>query len=416
MIGKKITMNNKKILMISYHTCPLSAQEGKEIGGMNIYVLELAKELVKKGYQVDVFTRDQDKTSKKIVEVMPGFRVIHIIAGPEQSVSKKELAPFIPDFVKHMKEFIAQEHLSYDILHCHYYLSGIAGLQLQQTVSFKQLIMTFHTLALMKNLVARDESEIENQERIEAELELVQKADVIISPSEADAEYLKYLYACPPKKIAIIPPGVDTTLYRPIRKEEAKHHIKATIEDRLILFVGRIEPLKGIDVLMYAIKILHEKNPELRICLWIVGGDISLQKELWSEELKKLEEIRTMLGLETTVKFVGRKDPKELPYYYNAAELVVMPSQYESFGMTALESMACGTPVITTNATGISDFLDTKHEALITSANNPLLLATQIEFLLTNPTDRMNLGTDVYKKVQDLSWERIAEFVSMIYG
>lgn len=407
----------KKIAMISYHTCPLSYEEGKETGGMNVYVFELSKKLAAMGYMVDVYTRAQDEISPKIVEVHENFRVIHLVSGPQKSVSRKDLSQYIPEFVENFLDFCHKENLSYDMFHCHYFLSGLIGLSLNDKLSRRiPISMTFHTLALMKNLVARSDEEKESFQRIDAEKLLVQKADCIISPSRADALSLQYLYGCERSKITIIPPGVDTHTYTPSDKEIAKEHIGLSKNQKLIVFVGRIEPLKGIDTLLYALKILKTKCPHLPINLFIIGGDMSQQKELWSDELKKLEVLRSTLDLTTAVSFVGRKKPEELPTYYNSADVVVMPSYYESFGMTALEAMACGTPVITTDVAGIVDITNEKHKnLLITTSNNPLLLATKIRTILQSPTLAKRISKELVTTIQIYDWRYIAEKISQAY-
>lgn len=248
-------MLNRHIALISYHTCPLASQEGKETGGMNVYVLELGKRLAQKGLLVDAFTRSQDATIQKIVPVVPGFRVIHLPAGPEAALPKKELYHFIPEFVDNLLTFAHENNLTYDVLDCHYYLSGLIGLEIQKR-QHQPIIMTFHTLALMKNLVARDELEKESRERIEAELTLVQKAEAIVAPSRNEEQYLEYLYETDPAKIHIIHPGVDLDLFKPLPQQQAKAFVNADPNAQVILFVGRIEPLKGIDGLLYAMKIL----------------------------------------------------------------------------------------------------------------------------------------------------------------
>ncbi len=406
----------KRIALISFHTCPLSAEEGKETGGMNIYVLETAKNLSKMGYMVDVFTRDQDETRDRIVVVNSNFRVIHLDAGPKTNIPKKELISYTDEFVESFKQFVKKENTTYELLDCHYFLSGIIGIEIQKLYK-KQipLIMTFHTLALMKNLVARTPEEQESVDRITIEKELVKKASAVISPSETDKKYLQYLYGCKEEKISVICPGVDISLFKPMEKEFAKQKIRADLKTKIILFVGRIEPLKGIDTLMYALKILLEKEKYGNLMLWVVGGDISQRKELWSEELKKLESLKKLLDIGCSVKFVGRKLPEELPFYYNSAEVAVVASQYESFGMTALEAMACNTPVITTDVTGVSNILDEKHEPLIASAGNPLYLASQIEYLLENKKESTVLSEDLYKKVQDLNWPNVVERIITVY-
>ena len=402
--------------MFSIHTCPLASQEGKETGGMNVYVFELARKLVGLGYVVDIFTRYQSHKDPKIATVIPGLRVIHLKAGPEKSIPKKLVINHLDEFTQSFLSFIKVEQKTYNLLHAHYYLSGIVCQRVKaEKLPNIPLVVTFHTLALMKNLVARDELEKEEKERIDAELSLVRKADIIIAPSKTDSKYLQYLYDCSPLKISVITPGVNTSLFKPIDKNAAKKYIHADLDHKLILFVGRIEPLKAIDVLLYAMKILSKQNPSLTTCLWIVGGDVTQKKHLWSKELQKLEKLRILLNITTAVTFVGQKPQRKLPYYYNAAQLVIMPSHYESFGMAALEAMACGTPVITTNVSGIESIIDEDRKTLITSSNNPLLLAKKMAFLLTNKTEYEKISQNVQETAQNLDWENTAKKVSSIY-
>ncbi|MBI2074741.1 MAG: glycosyltransferase [Candidatus Levybacteria bacterium] len=409
-------MNKKKIAMISLHTCPLASQEGKETGGINVYVLELSKELANLGYKIDIFTRSQSSKQPKVVRVSQSIRVIHLRCGPEKYISKKKLSQYVNEFVKSFYSFVNNKDFPYSVIHCHYYLSGLAGLIIKENSKTNiPLLMTFHTLAFMKNLVARDELEREEKERIDAEVLLVKKSDKIIASSENDKLYLKYLYNCPEEKLTVVNPGVNTEVFKPIDKTTAKKYIKADSEHKIILFVGRIEPLKGIDSILYAMKILLERDPELKVCLWIVGGDVSQRPHLWSKELQKLEKLRKLLNITAQVKFVGQRPQKDLPFYYNASELVVMPSHYESFGMAALEAMACAVPVITTSVAGISTLFDKKHESLITTANNPLLLASQIDFYLTNNKALEKVSKDVLEKVQDFKWSNIADEINNIY-
>lgn len=376
---------------------------------MNIYVLESAKELAKRGYIVDVFTRMVDAKQPAVVHVADNFRVIHLQAGPQENLHKKELPEYIPRFAARLLEFQNNENSSYDILHAHYYLSGLVGLEVKK-ISGKQtpLVMCFHTLGLMKNLVARDELEREEKERIDAECRLVTESEHLVVTGVSDSEYLLYLYNANPQKVSVIQPGVDTGTFYPMDKALAKSHIGAGNKDKIILFVGRIEPLKGIDSLLYAMKILRSLHPEIPACLWIVGGDIAQKSSPRSKELQKLEKLRHFLSLTTTVRFVGQQPQKELPYFYNASELVVMPSHYESFGMAELEAMACGTPVITTNVTGIGTLIDKKSQKLITTANNPLLLARQMADLLCNRQENYALGKRMMAEAHSLQWKQNA--------
>jgi D-inositol-3-phosphate glycosyltransferase len=345
--------------------------------------------------------------------VTPLFRVIHIPAGPESPVPKKQLVQHLPEFVANVRRFIEADHMQYDVMHCHYYLSGMAGMELVRALPMP-MIMTFHTLALLKNLVARDELEREEGERIDAEFQLVRAMDKIIAPSESDAQYMQYLYQAG-DKVVMIPPGVDLDHFKPIDREFAKSALGMADDEQIILFCGRIEPLKGVDMLLYAMKILMEKNPDQRVCLYIIGGDLSQPPSKWSKELQKLERLRTLLKLTSVVQFAGQQLQEVLPLYYNAADVVVMPSHYESFGMVAAEAMACGTPVITTNVAGISSLIDEKADLLITSVNNPLLLASQMEWVLCDPAKREHLSQNVLQKVKHLNWKTIAGQIVQVY-
>jgi D-inositol-3-phosphate glycosyltransferase len=405
-----------RIAMISYHTCPLASEEGKESGGMNVYVLELARELASQGVHVDVFTRSVESHNIPVVCVSDLFRVVHIQAGPQESISKKQLQPYMPEFVRQVATFYEQDGSIPDIIHAHYYLSGLIARELKNMFeSYPGIILSFHTLSLMKNLVARDAAEKEDSVRIQAEMQLCQSVDHIVATSESDKQYLEYLYQAPSDRVHVIPPGVNQTLFAPVDMLQAKKRIEVATDRQMILFVGRIEPLKGIDMLMYATKILSMRRPELSLALCIVGGDVSQPHTSWSKTLQSLNELRDTLHLSAIVQFVGQKTQEELVQYYNAASVVVMPSHYESFGMAALEAMSCGTPVIMTNAAGISGLIDDTHESLVTSVNNPLLLAHQIEQLLLDPVHSKEMGMEARGRVSDLSWMEIAKQMIALY-
>ncbi len=402
-----------RIAMISYHVCPLAYQEGKETGGMQVYVLELSKALVALGHTVDIYTRIQDTLSPEIVDFMPGMRVIHLPAGPRHTLDKKLLIKHIPVFVRNLHNFIDKNKLHYDLLHAHYYQSGSIALQLKEKYGLDfPLITSFHTLALIKNMVARTPAEQESAERIAIEFELIKKSDRIVAASELDKEYFIHLYNCPLEKITLINPGVDTHIFRPIPKKEALNYIASATSEKIILFVGRIEPLKGIDVLMHAIKILQTKKPSLSACLLIVGGGT---KESKPEELVRLKKLEKTLGISPIVGFITQRHHHELPYYYNAAEVVVMPSYYESFGMTALEAMACEVPVIITNTSGISSLFDKQLNSLIVSANNPLELASQIENAVSNESFRKKYQEKVRPLIKNFTWQATAKKMAKVY-
>lgn len=404
----------KRIAMISVHECPLASSEGKEKGGINVYVYELSKALSQNGFAVDIFTRAQDTINPRIVSVNENCRVIHLPAGPQKAYPKKEIINHLDEFAKNMHAFIQKEHISYDLVHAHYYYSGVVAHTLRSTYNYRSpIVMSFHTLGLMKQLVSRTELFSDPKTRVALEQMLVKNSDFFVTSSTNDATYLSHLYDCPENKIASIPPGVDTTLFYPQDKKMAKKAIGAEDDHRIILGVGRIDPIKGFDVLLFALKILLHSHPELsqKICLWIVGGDVGEKKARWSTELQTLDTLRMTLGLTTTVRFVNAQPQENLPNFYNAADIVVMPSHYESFGMVALEALACGTSVIATDVTGISPMLKTVATGHVISANNPIQLAKELYEVTTGQKKPKQKTIHLTK----LDWSTMARKMANVY-
>ncbi len=419
-MSQSLAIAARSVALISYHTCPLASEEGKETGGMNVYVLELAKALGALGWQVNIFTRAQEASNPPTVSVTKSVTLWHVMAGPATSLSKNDSRTFVSEFADNVYAICKTEQLRFDVIHAHYYLSGLAAQELQVKLASDNkrktpIILTYHTMALMKNLVARSESEREDAVRLKAEFGLAASVDQIIAPSEIEADYLTALLGAKPTTVSVVPPGVDLTMFRPINQATAKANIGADPDHKVILFAGRIEPLKGLDSLLYAIKVIKNRHPKLKVCLWVVGGDISQPDSMWSAELKRINELKKLLGLTSEVKFVGQQHQTQLPYYYNAAEVVVMPSHYESFGMVAAEAMACGVPVLTTNVAGIAERLDEQHSQLITTAQHPLLLAEQIAHFALHPEARQATAQNLRAKVSDLEWSQVATKIVTIY-
>ncbi len=400
--------------MISVHECPLASSEGKEKGGINVYVYELSKALSHRGYAVDIFTRAQDTVNPRIVQVNENMRVIHLPAGPLTTIPKKDVINYLYEFADHMHECIEKEHITYDLIHAHYYYSGVVAHRLKNMYhNPSPIIISFHTLGLMKQLVSRTEVANDPSDRIPIEQMLVKYSDFFITSSENDRLYLSSLYDCPKEKIAAISPGVDTALFHPIDKNNAKKAIGADPLHRIILGVGRIDPVKGFDVLLFALKILLSLHPTLKetLCLWIVGGDVDEDKSEWSLELQKLDTLRSTLGLTTTVRFIRAQQQEKLANFYAAADVVVMPSHYESFGMVALEALSCGTSVIATDVMGISPILQTFPSGHVISANNPIKLAEELYREITTPKMKPQKNIDRTK----LDWSTMARQMNEVY-
>jgi len=405
------------IAMISYHTCPLAVLGGKDTGGMNVYVRELTRHLGQLGVHVDVFTRSQDEHVPHVLHNLGyGNRVVHVPAGPEYPLPKKQLAEYIPQFAAGIAAFAAEKGIHYDLIHSHYWMSGAAALELK-SIWQVPVVQMFHTLGLMKNRIALSPDEMEGEYRVSGEINVIRAVDRIIAATPAEQSQLEFLYQAPSRKITVIPPGVDTSQFYPIPPDEAKSAVEIPAHDRIILFVGRIERLKGIDTLIRSIGILRERgilaeNPH---DLAIIGGDPNVDASMLNVEMARLQALCHELNLNDLVIFLGKRGQDTLPYYYSAAEVLVMPSHYESFGMVALEAMACGTPVVASQVGGLAFLIQDGVTGFVVPDGNPTLLADRLEQLIRDPQLRQRLGQQAADYARQYAWEKIAQRMLQVY-
>jgi D-inositol-3-phosphate glycosyltransferase len=402
-----------RIAMLSYHTCPLAVLGGKDTGGMNVYVRELTRCLGALGVHVDVFTRSQDEHVPHVLHDLGyGNRVVHVPAGPETPLGKPELTGYLPEFVQGILEFTAAKSLQYDLIHSHYWMSGIAARELKKAWNVPVVHM-FHTLGVMKQRVARSPSEIEGDYRLNGEKEVLRLADRIVAATQAELAQLQWLYQADTRKIVIIPPGVDLSRFYPIPPDEAKEVIGAPPCAQTLLYVGRIEPLKGIDVLIQAIKLLDLQD--IKVCLALIGGDPDNDQESHSEEMERLKALREDARLETLVTFLGKRSQDSLPYYYSAAEAVVVPSHYESFGMVALEAMACGTPVVASQVGGLAFLVQDGVTGFTVPVDDPQALAIRLSLILQDHELRRRMSAQALELARHYAWEIIASRMIELY-
>jgi D-inositol-3-phosphate glycosyltransferase len=404
-----------RIAMISYHTCPLATLGGKDTGGMNVYVRELTRQLGQMGIHVDVFTRSQDDHVPHVLhELGYGNRVVHVPAGPEHPIPKEELVNYIPEFVEGIKAFACEKGIHYDIIHSHYWMSGIAAASLSDLWGGTPIVHMFHTLGEMKNRIARSEAEREGEYRISGEKQVLRRADRVVVATIAELTQLRFLYKANQSKLVVIPPGVDVTHFYPIPSDEAKMYVGLKPEDRMVLFVGRIEPLKGVDTLIQAMSCVQLKE-ERPVHLAIIGGDPAASPQEMSAEMARLQKLCDDLAVGQTVVFLGKRDQDKLPYYYSAAELLVMPSHYESFGMVALEAMACGTPVIASEVGGLAYLVRDGETGFTIPDQEPEALCEKISWLLGDHDLHATMSQRAVEYAQDYAWEKIAKQIVEVY-
>lgn len=405
------------IAMLSYHTCPLATLGGKDTGGMNVYVHELTRHLGQAGVHVDVFTRSQDEHVPHVLHNLGyGNRVVHIPAGPEHPLPKKDLVEFIPTFTEGIQQFAAQKGIHYDLVHSHYWMSGIAAEKLKTDWQIPMVHM-FHTLVMMKNRIARSPEEMEGEYRLDGEKRVLQAADQVIAATLAEQSQLEFLYKANSRKLTVIPPGVDTARFYPIPQDEARAVIDVPANKRMLLYVGRIEPLKGVDTLLRAISSMQNEweSACAPFSLVIIGGDPDASQQDMTSEMTRLQIMAHDLNIKDVVLFLGKRSQESLPYYYSAADVVVVPSHYESFGMVALEAMACGTPVVASQVGGLAFLVQDGITGFVVPDGEPDLLGQRLARLICDAELREKLGYQGAVVAQSYSWEKITAQIIQVY-
>lgn len=384
---------------------------------MNVYVRDLSRELARRGHRVDVYTRSQNPDLPLISQgVGAGVRVIHLPAGPERPYDKHRVYDHLPEFVTGALVQAEGDEICYDVIHSHYWLSGAAARELRRHWG-APIVHMFHTLGKMKNVVAEKRPrEQETEQRVAVETDIVNFCDALVASTPAEKDQLTRLYDADPGKIHVVSPGVDTACFHPIPAARAKERISICPDSRIILFVGRIEPLKGIDHMLQAIARVVDRLPGLRddLCVPIVGGEPCRIDE--DDEMVRLQALREQLGIGDIVTFLGSKNQDTLQYYYSAAEMVVMPSDYESFGLVALEAMACGTPVIVSDVGGLAYLVKDGQTGYRVPAGNTEALAGRIAHLLTDELARRRIGQRASCWAESYAWANIADQIEGVYA
>lgn len=406
-----------RIAVLSIHTCPLARPGGIKTGGMNVYVRELSQELARRGHRVDVFTRNQDSCAdhNSLIDLAPGLRLFHISSGSGAYLPGANIYPHLPTLTENILSLNEREEGRYDLIHSHYWLSGWVGQKLKAAWDVP-LINMFHTLGLMKNRIALTTDEHEPETRITTEHDIIKASDCLIAATPGERIQLMWLYGADMRKIRVVAPGVNTDTFQPVDMKQARAAINVPEDSRMLLFVGRIEPLKGIETLLRAVALLrqHPVDHLSNLCVAIVGGEANTDG-IEDAEMRRLVALREELGLQDFVTFLGAREQDTLQYYYAASEAVIMPSYYESFGMVALEAMACGTPVIASEVGGLAYLIQDGVTGFHVPDRDPAELAGKIHLLLENSDLRKEMSLAAFKHARQYSWPHIADQISGIY-
>lgn len=394
-----------KIAMISMHSSPIGRLGTPDTGGMSVYIRELARRMGGRGHRVDIFTRAANGgASDRIQPLSENVRLVALSAGGDGALPKTALFTHVPAFFDVLDRFHTATHRDYDLIHSHYWLSGLVGQRARQAWGAPH-ITTFHTLGGMKLRVCGPGTE--PTARIRAERKLVEVCDRVLLTSAREKTNLLRDAPARPDHVEVVPCGVNLELFRPIAKPAARRRIGAAMEETLLLYVGRIAPEKGLDRLLRAFAQLQHHS---RLKVMIVGGEGG-----GDPGLQPVQALARWLGIAERIRFVGRMEQPELPYYYSAADMLVLPSSYESFGMVALEAIACGTPVVATPVGAMEELLH-RHESgrLAVDVSAPSL-ARAIDRMMRDQADRPATPERVRRSALRFSWHRVAADVLNVY-
>jgi len=365
---------------------------------MNVYVRQLASALGNMEMEIDIFTREHPDVVNRIETIGPNVRVIHIAAGDTEA-HVGELYAHLPAFLKQLNAFREEEGLEYDVVHSHYWLSSWVGRELSQAMGVPHLV-TFHTLGLIK--MQSRAGEVEQPERPVVEAEVMASADRIIAFSPHERDAMARLYGADAAKVSLVPCGVDLSVFRPLDQKAVRDRLGLNGE-KILLYVGRVEPLKGLDLL---VETAAQMDSEDGVRVIVVGADVNGDREM--DRVKLLAKER---DLEGQIDFVGQVDHKELPLYYNAADVCVVPSYYESFGLVALESMACGTPVVATRVGGLSTIIQHGRTGYLKPWRCPDAFANSVEMIISSDGLQQSMGTAARKHAEGMGWDTIASMM-----
>ena len=390
--------------MFSAHTSPLAEPGAGDGGGMNVYVRSLASALARAGIACDVFTRAERPDLRPVTGVEPGFRVVHVTAGPQEVVPKHELADLVDPFVDAVLEFALGEGVAYDALHANYWLSGAVAHRLKHMLDLP-MVATFHTLARVKADAGVDD---DPDRRTRTEQEVVGCADLMLASTDVERCELAHLYGGDPERIEVVPPGVDHAVFHTEHRDSARSSLGLDGK-RVLLFAGRIQPLKGAGL---AVRCLAELDDRDAVLL-VVGGPSGEDGEA---ELARLHALVDDLGLRSQVRFVPPQPHTRLATFYRSADVCLVPSRTESFGLVALEAAACGTPVVAASVGGLRSLVDDSETGFLVESRDPEDYASCVAALLADDGLATRMGAEAAARSRRYSWSMTAARLRRLYG
>jgi len=402
-----------RVAMISLHTSPLDQPGTGDAGGMNVYVIELAKRLAERGIGVDIFTRATSSRLPQVVEVGERVLVRNIHAGPFEGLTKGELPGQMCTFAREVMRAEAGHHAGYyAAVHSHYWLSGQVGALTRDRWGVP-LVHSMHTMAKVKNEALAEGDTPEPAARVIGEEQVVEAADMLIANTDIEAKQLINLYDAEPGRVEVVHPGVDLDVFVPVDKATTRRALGLPLDAHVLLFAGRIQPLKAPDVLLRAVAVLLAEDPSLRsrLVVPVVGGPSGSGLE----HPEALADLAVELGITDVVRFVPPVTQAELARWAAAASLVAVPSYNESFGLVAAEAQATGTPVIAAEVGGLPTVVRHGHSGLLVPTHEPRDWAGAIRTVIEDPVLALNLSIGALEQARHFSWEKTAERTLEVY-
>jgi D-inositol-3-phosphate glycosyltransferase len=407
----------RRIATLSVHTSPLDQPGTGDAGGLNVYVVEVAKRLAARGTEVEIFTRAVCRDTPPLAELVPGVLVRSVVAGPFEEMDKTDLPAQVCQFTHEvLRAEAAAEPGKYDLVHAHYWLSGKVGAAAKERWGVP-LVQSMHTLGKVKNAALAAGETPEPQERISGELDVIAAADRMIANTAEEARQLIELYGADPAKVQTVNPGADLSIFQPggaQAKREARSQLGIDGDAILLLFVGRVQPLKGPDVVLKAAGKLIEANPELRRTLRVVlvGGPSGRHQRADPDGMC---ELAAHLGISDLVRFEPPCPQAELAQWYRAATVVLTPSHSESFGLVALEAQACGTPVVAARVGGLRTVVSDGHSGVLVDGHDPADWAAVIKRLIKAPRHLQALSEGARRHASVFGWSATVDRLAKVY-
>lgn len=404
---------NRKLALISEHASPLAVIGGVDAGGQNIAVAELAQHLARLGYEIDIFTRWENDHLPQVVCWKSGIRVIHIKAGPVRILPKEELLPYMAEFTTNFVSFARSEGQPYGLIHAHFFMSALVAADAKKVLKIPFAI-TFHALGKVRRISQGDSDKFPT-ERFAIEERVIREADQLVALCPQDRDDLITLYDADPTKITVVPNGFNPDEFYAVGKSLARTLLKLDPDEFVILQLGRIVPRKGIATVIEAVSCLKNKYG-LKTRLLVVGGESDQPDPTVTPELGVLQKLAESEGVTDCVTFVGRRDRNLLRYFYSAADVFVTTPWYEPFGITPLEAMACGTPVVGSRVGGIQYTVIDGQTGLLVPHKAPESLAEKLNLLIQHPQLRHALRGRALRRVhQEFTWLQVAQKTALMY-